>query len=96
MKLTEADRKYLLEQCNEDEKAIAQIERAIGKTWFSCKCERISASRAIALCGRQRFLSAMDRSAFHYTTSVTLEDGTIIYFDSSKLFTGRWPRKGER
>lgn len=96
MKLTKADRHYLVEEFHEDAQAIDQIERAVGQTWFTYKGERISAARAIELCGRERFLSAMDRSAFHWTTAVPLEDGSVVYFDSSKLFTGRWPRKGDR
>ena len=96
MKLTKKDREYLKQTCHEDDVDIDQIEEAIGKTWFTYKCERISAARALELCGRTRFLSAMDRSAFHWTTCIVLDDGSIVYFDSSKLFTGRWPRKGDR
>ncbi len=96
MNLTKADKAFIKAACNEDDAHIAQIEEAIGKTWFTYKHERISAKRAIDLCGRKRFLIAMARSAFHWTTSVTLDDASVVYFNSAKLFTGRWPRKENR
>lgn len=96
MKLTKADREYLKRECKEDDMHIDQIEKAVGKTWFEYKRERISAEKAIELCGRETFLSCLDRSAFHRTTCWMLEDGSVVYFDSSKLFTGCWPKKSYR
>ena len=93
MKLTKADREYIRRNFWEDDKNIDQIEAAIGCTWFEYKNERIGVRKAIELIGREKFLSGMDRSAFHRTATVTTDEGIPVYFDSSKYFTGRWPRR---
>ena len=86
MKLTKADREYLKRNFWENEDHIDQIEAAIGKTTFEHDHKYIGVKDAIELCGRELFLSAMDRSAFHRSCCVTLPDGSHMYFDSKKFF----------
>ena len=93
MKLTRADREYLKRNFWEDEAHIDQIERAISFTRFELaeagddeKTVQITRERVLELLHRELFLAGMDRSAFHRTAAVSLEDGWTIYFDSSRFF----------
>lgn len=87
MKLTKEDRQYLREICHENEAAIEQIERASQKTVYEYQGKRISEKRALEILGRKQLLSALDRSAFHWTacTGGTDED-EWVYLDSSRFF----------
>jgi hypothetical protein len=91
MFLTQTDREYLSGEYHESDAAIAQIEQAISKTRFeNSKGEKLTQKQAITLLGRKKFLAGMDRSAFHWsaTQSVQLDDSAedIVYFDSSRFF----------
>ena len=86
MKLTKADRDFIRRNFWESEQSIDQIERCIDRTKFTLDGKKIPTARAIAMLGREKFLTGMDRSAFHYTTVMETEDGQMIYFDSSRFF----------
>lgn len=91
MKLTKADREYIRRNFHENDAAIAQIERAIGKTIFTADDgngeRRISCAAAMDILGREAFLSGMDRAAFHWSAVRTNSDESIVvYFDASKFF----------
>ena len=90
MKFTESDRAYLRENCHESDSSIRQIESAVSATTFEIETNghftRISARKAIELCGRTTFLSAMDRSAFHYTATCESVEGKAVHFDSTNYF----------
>lgn len=90
--LSEDDKLYLL-QIGHDAKEFAQIREAISKSKYEL-CDRegntlqkLSASKAAELLGRQSFLSGIARSAFHWSAIQGIE-GTDknVFFDSSKLF----------
>lgn len=86
MKLTKASREFLRRNFWEDDQHIDQIEAAIGFTDFWHQGKMLTIGEALELCGQEKFLSAMDRSAFHRTADVTLDDGTIVHFDSRRFF----------
>lgn len=85
---------YLKEHCGEDETSIAQIDRAATKTIYEKtviengrdRTVRISRTEARQILGNKQFVSALSRSAFHWTAVSIANDGTDVYFDSSKLF----------
>lgn len=84
--LQSADKEYLLSIGYLD-KNLPQIEEAIGKTIYETEeGKRVSHKEARRILGTERFLSGIGRSAFHFTSVRDSEDGTKIYFDSSKLF----------
>lgn len=91
--LTLEDVTYLKE-LNEDEMSIAQIDRAVTKTIYERliiedgqdKSVRISRLEAKQILGSKEFLSGLSRSAFHWDAVRIANDGTSVYFDSSKLF----------
>lgn len=92
MKFTEFDRAYLREHHHEPDEAIRQIEAAVSKTVYSLeikgKSTKISREKAIEILGRERWLSGMDRSAFHRSSVCSTDDGDkTVYFDSRKFFT---------
>ena len=88
MKLSKADREYIRRNFWESEDSIDQIERCIDKTKFTLDGKKIPTARAIEMLGREKFLTGMDRSAFHFTTVVETDDGRLIHFDSSRFFKG--------
>lgn len=85
MKLTTEDKKYLKTNGYLD-KDMAQIEDAIGKTIYEINDIRVSASEACEILGREKFLSGIGRSAFHWSAARDTGDGATVYFDSRRLF----------
>ncbi len=93
MKLTTADKKYLL-SIGEDERYFGDIAAAADVTTYELcdedgkqKIRDISRKEAMELLGREGWLNGLDRSAFHYTAMRETIDGkNYILFDSSKLF----------
>ena len=65
---------------------IAQIGRALPKTDFRYRGEKIGRDRASDLLGRREFLSGMARSAFHFTAVRLTDRGEEVFFDSSRFF----------
>lgn len=90
MKLTRSDKAYLLSVgCPESD--FRQIEEAAGKTVYEhfpvCgPARKISRETAVELLGREKFLSGLCRSAFHWSAMRTASDGSEVYFDSSRYF----------
>lgn len=87
MKLTDED-KTLLIKWGHSERDIAQIEEATAVTAYRINYgKRISRDKAIELLGRERYLSGISRSAFHFSASRDIGDsGDVVHFDSSRLF----------
>lgn len=89
MKLTEADR-ILLKKWGYSNEDIPQIEKAIGVSkYYLYKNQEdstpISSPKALKLLGKEKFLSGIARSAFHY--SALRENNNVqILFDSKRLF----------
>lgn len=91
MKLTLGDKKYLREKFHENEQAIQQIEACIPYTKFTLYTvgggsRRIYLDEVIRLLGRELFLSAMDRCAFHRTALVDVNPQHEMLFDANKYF----------
>lgn len=89
MILTNEDKQYLIE-CGYEKEDFNQIARAISKTTYKYKGEKITAEKAIAVVGREAFLSGIARSAFHFTASREDKTGERVYFDSKNLFKGQF------
>ena len=85
MKLTEKE-KAVLRGWGHPENEIAQIEKALAVTVFERRWVIISAEQAKRLCGTEKFLSGLSRSAFHWTSERKDRYGVSVSFDSSKLF----------
>ena len=68
MKFTEADKAYLIRIGN-GERHLPQIEEATQVVRLTKNGRRISSKRAIEEIGRNKFLSAMSRCAYHQTAS---------------------------
>lgn len=91
MELTKSD-KALLASWGFREKDFPQIEEAMkkSKTKYKLGATPISREKAIALLGREVYLSGISRSAFHFSAAreVPSKDVVIkvVYFDSSSLF----------
>lgn len=87
MKLTCADKEQLLSWGHPKED-FPQIEEALQKriTKYELCGKKITREEAISILGRKKFLSGISRSAFHYTATQILDDGRVVYFDSSNLF----------
>ena len=97
MKLTDKDKEYLLEKIYEGIKQtfdedLPQIEEADVTTYTLYKGDksdgRISRTKAIALCGREGWLSGLSRAAFHWTAMREVKGKPNLYvgFDAHKLF----------
>lgn len=86
MKLTKLDIE-ILRSMNYNNKDIQQIiEVAKGNnTTYEYNNQKIPAQKAIDLVGRKTYLSALTRSAFHWSATATNENKTV-YFDSSNFF----------
>ena len=98
MTFTNKDKQYLLEKIyggvkqtfDED---LPQIEEAADVTTYTLykgdKSDgRISRTKAIALCGREGWLSGLSRAAFHWTAMREVKGKLNLYvrFDAHKLF----------
>lgn len=88
MILTNEDKQYLID-CGYEKEDFNQIARAISKTTYMYKGEKITAEKALAIVGREAFLSGIARSAFHWTSSREDKTGERVYFDSKNLFKGQ-------
>ena len=98
MKLTTKDRQYLLEKVyggikktfEEDERQIVDATEATTYTLYKGETRggKISRANAIALCGREGWLSGIARAAFHWTAmrDVKGKPNLFVSFDSHKLF----------
>lgn len=90
--MTTQDREYLLECGSYSESDFRQIEQAMRgrNTAYAHGLKRISRKEAMELLGRERYLSGISRSAFHWTAAVPVKDGDpskgVVYFDSRRLF----------
>ncbi len=58
-----------------------EIRRIDGNTQ-----QTITSKDARALLGRERFLSGLGRSSFHYTATRTTPEGISVQFDASRVF----------
>lgn len=90
MKLAESDKELLI-SWGFAEKDFPQIEEAFqkSKTKYKLGSTPISREKAINLLGRERYLSGISRSAFHFSAAREVPNSTTgenIYFDSSALF----------
>lgn len=93
MKLTNKDKKYLL-SIGHIEEDLGQIADAITYTRYESfettnesVVTRLNQKQVIKLLGREKFLSGMSRSAFHYSAvQFTDDDKICVMFDSSKFF----------
>ena len=88
--LTENDTS-LLKSWGYTEIDFSQINAAFGKTTYELigkkgKSTKISAKKAKEILGTETFLSGLSRSAFHFASSRTSENGEQIIFDSNALF----------
>lgn len=88
MILTNEDKQYLID-CGYEKEDFNQIARAISKTTYKYKGEKITAEKAVVIVGREAFLSGLARSAFHFTASREGKDGNHVYFNSHNLFKGQ-------
>lgn len=92
MKLTLEDKRFLKDQCFEDDVSIEQIERATRKTKYEYDdgivTRKISEKEAINILGRNEWLAGMDRAAFHSDATVCVDgmESAYVYFDSSAFF----------
>lgn len=85
MKLTDKDKELLVKwgYVKED---FRQIEKATTKTIYELNDKKISCKKALEVLGREKYLSGISRSAFHYTAVRYNDNGDEVYFNSSKLF----------
>lgn len=80
----------ILKQFGYEDKDMYQIDNAISNTiYILCSTfddQEISAETARKLLNSEDFLSAIGRSAFHWSACRSLNKCREIYFDSSKMF----------
>ena len=98
MNFTDDDKKFLLENVyggikQTFEEDLPQIEEAADVTTYTLykgdKSDgRISRTKAIALCGRDGWLSGLSRAAFHWTATREVKGKPNLYvgFDAHKMF----------
>lgn len=93
MKLTNQDKAILKNGAAYpmDDNDLIQIERVLQKryTKYRHNDHPISREQAIDLLGREKFLSGIRRSAFHFTAARPVSDNPadgVVYFDSSAFF----------
>lgn len=84
-KLTDED-KRLLREWGYPEEDFPQIEEAARRSRYEIENKKITCQAAIGILGREKFLSGIVRSAFHWTSVRKSEDGRHVFFDSSILF----------
>jgi len=85
MKLTNNDKELLKEWGYQDDD-MKQIEQATRKTDYEIDGEKISTKKALDVLGREKYLNGISRSAFHWSSTRSNENGKTVYFDSSRLF----------
>lgn len=93
MKLIKEDKESLLKN-GYTEKDFPQIEAAMLKknTKYKLNDKLISREEAIAILGREKYVSGISRSAFHWSAVRQVKEGSyeeLIYFDSSNLFRSK-------
>lgn len=88
-KLTTEEKEHLLAD-GHSEDDLVQIQKAANayKTTYEIDGRRINRDEAIALLGRENFISGLARSAFHWTAARDTLNGETITFDSGKLHEG--------
>lgn len=86
-KLTDED-KQILREWGYPEEDFPQIEEAARRSRYEIENKKITCQAAIGILGREKFLSGIARSAFHWTSVRESEDGRYVFFDSSILFKG--------
>lgn len=86
MNLTKSDQDYLI-SLGHITNDLPQIEEAMREymTTYTMGSKRITRQEAIEQLGRQKYLSGLSRSAFHYSAVQYTSNNIPIYFDSSKL-----------
>lgn len=89
MKLT-ADDKLYLKSLGYPEQDFPQIQKAINLSTFTVIPNKgrqrfVTAEKAVSILGRQKFLSGIGRSAFHYS-AVRCTPTMDVYFNSSQIF----------
>lgn len=91
MQLTQND-KAILKSFGCPDGDMRQIGEALTKTRYSLytkatgKEKTISRTTARELLGDEQFLSGLGRSAFHWSSSRSVDETTSVFFDSSNLF----------
>ena len=92
MKLTKKDKEYLSSKLDVTSEDLKIIEKVSAKTIYklyepkdSKKGKRISFKKVCEYLGRERALTALRRSVFHWTCSRETEN-VYISFDSSKYY----------
>lgn len=93
MKLIKEDKELLLKN-GYTEEDFPQIEAAMLKknTKYELNDKLISREEAIAILGREKYVSGISRSAFHWSAARQVKEGSdeeFIYFDSSNLFRSK-------
>ena len=90
MKFTKKDKNFLF-SLGYTERDLPQIEEATHstKTKYNLDGKPIGREEAIQLLGRQKYLTGISRSAFHWSAARMTDDGRTVMFDSSRLFSGR-------
>lgn len=93
MKLIKEDKELLLKN-GYTEEDFPQIEVAMLKknTKYELNDKLISREEAIAILGREKYVSGISRSAFHWSAVRQVKEGSdeeLIYFDSSNLFRSK-------
>ena len=92
MKLTKADKEFLKRNFWEKDDAIDHIERALDYTDYEIQVngggwKKSNAKEVIELIGRERWLSGLDRCAFHMAACNNNEDNTVLaFFDATRFF----------
>lgn len=85
--MTKAD-KELLTKWGHKDGDFPQIERAFDTrmTTYQMEGKPITREKAIELLGREKYLSGISRSAFHFSAARKTDNGCPVFFDSSNLF----------
>ena len=66
---------------------LRQINEAIDATTYELDGKPISQLNAIKILGRERYLSGICRSAFHWSAArKDINEKNLVLFDSSRLF----------
>ena len=90
-KLTDEDKKYLVDRLGHPNTDLQQIEQGFNQVSLSitdnnivigCKTRKCKQERAIKAIGRETFLNGLSRASFHATATRVSSDGRFeIYFD---------------
>lgn len=85
-KMTEKDKQYYL-GCGYLEKDLPQIEEAMNVTTYEDdKGKPLSREDVLKRMKREKWLSGIGRSAFHWSAARETKRGKVILFDASALF----------